>query len=149
MENSVNDLIKQFIVIKFENELYGINIKYIQNIIRMQGITRVPRSPVYIKGVINLRGEIIPVMSLRVKFNLAEDNYTNSTRIIIIEMEQSVMGLIVDEVREVIEIPDSSIEKIVGDSTDEKSSYIQGVGKIGNELITILNLNSIINEKKE
>ena len=76
----------QFIVVKFEHEQYGINIQNVQNIVRMLNITRVPNAPAYFKGVINLRGEIIPVMSVRKKFDLADDVYTNSTRIIIVKV---------------------------------------------------------------
>ena len=88
---------KQYIVIKLDDEYYGIDISYVDNIVRTQRITRIPKAQKYFKGVINLRGEIIPVMSLRLKFDLKPDEYTNATRIIIIKLEpQSAVGLIVD-----------------------------------------------------
>lgn len=146
--NQVLEDTKQYIIVKFNKEQYGINIKYIQNIVVLQRITRIPKAPSFIKGVINLRGEIIPVMSLRLKFGLELKEYTNKTRIIIIKLEQNTMGLIVDEVKEVIQISDSSIEKVVYDAKDEKSYYISGIGKLDGSLVTILNLNGIINEKK-
>ena len=80
--SDVGELI-QFIVIKIDDEQYGINIKYIDNIVRMQQITRVPKVDDYIKGVINIRGEIVPVMSVRMKMGLEEDQFTNKSRIII------------------------------------------------------------------
>jgi purine-binding chemotaxis protein CheW len=146
MENNQtkNEDIKQFIVVKFGHEQYGINIQIVQNIVRMPNITRVPNAPAYIKGVINLRGEIIPVMSVRVKFELEEDQFTNATRIIIVKIDGNAIGLIVDEVLEVIQLSEAQIEKIVSDSDDEKSKYVYAVGKVGEELVTLLNVGSII-----
>ena len=94
----------QYIVVKVGSEQYGINIKYVDNIVRMQKITRVPKVQSYFNGVINLRGEVIPVMSLRIKMDLPKDEFTNSTRIIIIKLEpQASIGIIVDEVKEVMQ----------------------------------------------
>ena len=92
----------QYIVVKIGNEQYGINIKYIDNIVRKQDITRVPKTQHYYKGVINLRGEIIPVMSVRLKLGLEDDVYTDKTRYIIVKVEGATIGIIVDEVREVV-----------------------------------------------
>ncbi len=135
---------KQFIVVKFDHEQYGINIQFVQNIVRMMRITRVPNAPSFIKGVINLRGEIVPVMSVRAKFDLEEDEYTNATRIIIVKVEGSAIGLIVDEVLEVIELTDEEIEKLVRDTADEKAKYVWAVGKQGEDLVTLLHVEAII-----
>jgi len=134
----------QFIVVKFDHEQYGINIQYIQNIVKMIRITRVPNAPSYIKGVINLRGEIIPVMSVRNKFDLDEDVYTNSTRIIIVKIDGNAIGFVVDEVLEVIALTEDKIEKIVRDETKEKGKYVYAVGKLGEELVTLLNIEALI-----
>ena len=92
----------QFIVIKLGEEQYGIDIKYIDNIVRMPHITRVPKVDDYLKGVINLRGEVIPVMSIRIKMGLEKDVETKSSRIIILKLEQQgTIGVIVDEVKEI------------------------------------------------
>ena len=91
---------KQYIVVNIGNEQFGIDIKYVDNIVRMQRITRVPKAQPYFNGVINIRGEIIPVMSLRVKLELEPDVFTSKTRILIIKLEpQSAVGIIVDEVK--------------------------------------------------
>lgn len=135
----------QYIAVKIGREQYGINIKYIQNIVRMQNITRVPKAPYYIKGVINLRGEIIPVMSIRLKFGLEDEEDTFNTRIIIVRISGNVIGLIVDEVKEVTEIFDEDIQTVGRDANDEKSNYIMGVGKVDSELVTLLNLEGFIN----
>lgn len=139
---------KQYIVVKIGNEQYGIDIQYIDNIIRMQRITRVPKAQNYFKGVINLRGDIVPVMSLRLRFHLEADEYTNSTRIIILKLEpQYAVGVIVDEVKEVITISDNVIEKMNQTGGDDNSIYLTGVGKHEENLISILNISGVINGK--
>lgn len=111
----------QFIVIKIGDEQYGIDIKYIDNIVRMQHITRVPKVAPYLKGVINLRGEVIPVMSIRLKMDLPEDEITKATRIIILKLEQyGMIGVIVDEVKEVVTLDNSQIERVAYDNKEEK-----------------------------
>ena len=137
-----------YIVIRLGAEQYGIDIRYIDNIVRMQNITRVPKVPVYLKGVINLRGEVIPVMSLRLKMNLPEDEITRATRIIILKLEQQGnVGIIVDEVKEVVTLTADEIEKISYDSSDGKVNFINGIGKHNGELISLLDLNSVALEE--
>lgn len=139
----------QFIVIKIGNEQYGIDIKYIDNIVRMQHITRVPKVAPYLKGVINLRGEVIPVMSIRLKMDLPEDVFTKTTRIIILKLEQyGMIGVIVDEVKEVVTLDNSQIEKVAYDNKEEKSNYINGIGKYEGGLISLLDLNAVTLEKE-
>lgn len=140
---------KQYIVVKIGNEQYGINIKYVDNIVRMQRITRVPKAQSYFKGVINLRGEIIPVMSIRLKFGLEEDTITNATRIIIIKLEpQSAVGLIVDEVKEVVTLDDSMVEKVSNSAVEDKNGYLSGIGKQKDGLVSLLNINAVIIDKE-
>ena len=137
----------QFIVIRLGDEQYGINIKYIDNILRMQKITRVPNVAPYLKGVINLRGEVLPVMSVRIKMGLEEDVVTKASRIIVIKMEQQGMiGVIVDEVKEVVTLETEQIEKVAYDSKDEKDNFISGVGKCEGGLISLLDLNLVVPE---
>lgn len=133
---------KQYICVKLGDEQYGIDIQYIDNIVRMQKITRVPKAQHYFKGVINLRGEIVPVMSLRLKFDLEPDVYENATRIIIIKLEQQAsVGVIVDQVKEVVTLQSSCIDK---PTAHEKSMYISGIGKHGEELISLLDIEDVI-----
>ena len=128
VKHNVRDVSEQYIVIKFDHEQYGINIKYVNNIVRMQRMTRIPKAPDYIKGVINLRGEVIPVMSLRTKFGLEDDVYVNSTRIIIVKLDPDFpIGLLVDEVREVIQLEEEDIVKKVNDESE--SNFLFGVRK--------------------
>ena len=119
---------KQYIVVKIGSEQYGIDISYIDNIVRMQKITRVPKIQTYFKGVINLRGEIVPVMSVRKKMNLDDDVITNASRIIILKLEEKgTIGIIVDEVKEVVTLCTDEIDKTSG-SKDGKAMFINGVG---------------------
>ncbi len=140
---------KQYIVVNLGSERYGIDIQYVDNIVRKQRITRVPKAQDYFPGVINIRGEIIPVMSLRVRFGLSPDEYTNSTRILIIKIEpQAAVGIIVDEVKNVITLSDADIDHVTN-TDDEKAIYISGVGKHEEGLVTILNLQNVIVEKDQ
>ncbi len=138
----------QFIVIKLGNEQYGIDIKFVDNIVRMQHITRVPKVANYLKGVINLRGEVIPVMSLRLKMELPADEITKATRIIILKLEQhGMIGIIVDEVKEVVTLGIENIEKVSYDGKEEKDTFISGIGKHEHELISLLDLSVVAMEK--
>ena len=137
----------QYIVVRIGNEQYGINIKYIDNIVRNQKITRVPKTQTYYKGVINLRGEIIPVMSIRLKLGLEDDEFTDKTRIIIVKIEGATIGVIVDQVREVVTLDDDNTEKITRTSRDDASSdYISSIGKSKGELISLLDIVGLIVE---
>ncbi len=138
----------QYIVVRLGVEQYGINIKYIDNIVRMQHITRVPKLPDYLKGVINLRGEVIPVMSIRLKMFMPEDELTRATRIIILKLEQhGTVGIIVDEVKEVITLEDNTIEKLAYDTMDDKTNFISGIGKHNDDLISLLDFNLVMQER--
>ena len=120
--------VTQFIVVRFGEEQYGIDIKYIDNIVRMQQIRRVPEVPSYIKGVINLRGEVIPVMSARIKMNLEEDVETKATRIIILKLDQhDCIGILVDEVKEVVNLEEGQIDKVSYEAKEDKSNFIYGI----------------------
>ena len=140
---------KQFIVVKIGSEQYGIDISYVDNIVRMQKITRVPKVQPYFKGIINLRGEIVPVMSIRTKMDLEPDVFTDVTRIIILKLEEhGVLGILVDEVKEVVTLGPDEIDKVAYDAKNNKSNFINGVGKHGEELISLFDTNSIIDESE-
>ena len=138
---------RQYITLNIGKEQYGIDIGYVESIVRMQKITRVPKSLDYIKGVINLRGEIIPVMSLRKRFGLDEASYDRKTRIVIVKIHpQAPMGIIVDSVREVVDFTDDDIDRIATDENDNESKYIVGVGRVKNSnmLVSLLNIINVI-----
>ena len=138
---------KQFIAVKLGSEIYGIDIGYVDNIVRMQKITRVPKSQSYFKGIINIRGEIVPVMSIRLKMSFGEDVFTNATRIIILKIEeQGKIGVIVDEVKEVVNLDVDKIDKPNHDSMDNRHSFINGIGKNGEELISLFDIGAMTGE---
>lgn len=141
LNTNVND-ITQYIVVNIGDEQYGIDIKYVDNIVRMQNITRVPKVPSYLKGVINLRGEVIPVMSLRLKMYLDADEITKNTRIIIIKMSHEMIGILVDSVKEVVNLSTEQIERVSFENRD--NNFVQGVGKMGETLISLLDLNAVL-----
>lgn len=137
---------KQYISVRSGEDLFGVEIKYIDSIIVMQNITRVPKAQPYFLGVINLRGEIIPVMSVRRKFGLEEDVFNSLTRILIIKPEPTAapVGMIVDEVNDVIELNNKDVEIMDYDEKDNMAGYSAGIGKYDDELINILNIPEII-----
>lgn len=140
----------QYIVVKLGDEQYGIDISNVDNIVRMTRITRVPKSQNYYVGVINLRGEVVPVMSLRKRFGVEDDVYTNATRIIIIRLEdQSMIGFVVDEVQEVVNLNTKTIEKPAFKLDEKKASFLAGIGKKEDDsLISLLDIVAVVGENQ-
>ena len=148
--SEVGELI-QYIVIKIDDEQYGINIKFIDNIVRMQQITRVPKVDDYLKGVINIRGEIVPVMSVRMKMGLEEEEITGKSRIIILKTgEGDLVGIIVDQVNQVLTLSANNIEKMRYDDKKNQSAatFVSGVGHYDGGLVSILDLDAVVAEKE-
>ncbi|ONI38239.1 chemotaxis protein CheW [Candidatus Epulonipiscium fishelsonii] len=134
-------IIKQYVIFEMDSQSYGIDIQSVQIIERMKSIMRVPKAPYYVRGVMNLRGEIIPVIDIRRLFKMDFQEATDNTRIIIIRMEDSMVGLIVDKVKAVVELEATQIEGISNMQGKIDSNYIVGVGKmqLGEDIITIIN----------
>lgn len=146
-ETTVEEI--QYIVIRVGEEQYGINIGYVDNIVRIQRITRVPKSQPYYVGVINLRGEVVPVMSLRKRFGLEAKENTSSTRIIILKLDdQSLVGVVVDEVREVVNLNPQTIETPSFKLDEKNAAYLAGIGKNGDNLISLLNIDNVVGDSK-
>ena len=148
----VRDLTKH-IVIKLGNERYRIPIRYIDNIVKMQKVTRVPKAEPYLKGVINIRGDIVPVMSLRIKIEMGEDEVTEDTCILILRPESGneLFGIIVEAVDRVLTLGTNNIEKLTGGKARKDANFISGVGKYEDGLVSILDIEALEmdNEKKE
>ncbi|OHD18387.1 MAG: chemotaxis protein CheW [Spirochaetes bacterium GWD1_27_9] len=135
----------KFLSFKIGDESYGIEIKSIIEIVEVQRIIEVPDMPVYIKGVVNLRGKVIPVMDLRLRFNMQERKYDDRTCIIIVNVNNTAVGLIVDNVDEVLEIPENSIEPPPNFKTRSGSNkFINGLGKISEEVKILLDVQKIL-----
>ncbi len=155
MENEANnfqehvntDDLLQLVIFNLGREEFGVDIMKVQEIIRLPEITRIPRSPDYIKGVINLRGKIIVVMDLDKRFGLPSKEITDETRIIVVDVEGTIIGMVVDSVSEVIRLLNTNVDQ-TPDIINQKinADYLKGVGKIDERLLILLNLDSIINE---
>ena len=135
----------RFLTFPLGDESYGIEIRYVTEIIGIQPITQVPELPEYIRGIINLRGKIIPVMDARIRFRKPFMEYNDRTCVIVIDVNDVSIGLIVDSVSEVISIPDEDI--VPTPSLQQLNNrYIKGIGKIGNEVKLLLDCDKILNE---
>ena len=133
----------RYLTFKLEKEYYGIEIKFVTEIINMLPITTIPGLPTYIKGIINLRGRIIPVMDIRLRFNMDILEYNDRTCIIVAMIDDMDIGFIVDSVSEVLSIPESDI---VDPPEMNKSSnkFIKGIGKVGDEIKLLLDYHSLL-----
>lgn len=123
------------------NEEYGIEIASVQEIIRATDITPVPGAPSHVRGVINLRGKIIPVVDLRTRFALPQTEADDSQRIVVIELKEKRIGMLVDGVSQVIRIPAGIVEEMPEEAVNIAENFIKGVGKLDNRLVIILDLN--------
>jgi purine-binding chemotaxis protein CheW len=144
MEDTQEDKYLTFVL---NREEYGIEIKHVIEIIGIQNITSVPDMPSYIKGVINLRGKVIPVMDVRMRFSISEQAYNERTCIIVITVNEQLVGLIVDEVSEVLDIPKSSVEPPPKVSRGAGNKFVHGMGKVGDAVKILLNADRLLFEE--
>lgn len=135
----------KYLTFNIGNETYAIEIRYVTEIIGIQPITEVPEVPEYIKGIINLRGKIIPVMDVRLRFKKPFLEYAERTCVIVIDVDEISIGLIVDSVAEVITIPDSDVV-MPPEVSKGSSRFIKGIGKTGKEVKLILDCNTLLTE---
>ena len=139
----------QLVAFKLGREEYCISILQVQEIKRMTDITRVPHTPDYVRGVMNLRGSVLPVVDLKKRLGLESNDFTDDTRIIIVKVEDLSVGLIVDAVSEVMAIEQNSIENAQSVVSGVAANYLDGVGKLDNRLLILLNLEAIIGINQE
>ena len=136
----------KFLTFSVGKESYGIEIKFVTEIIGIQDITEVPELPNYVKGIINLRGKIIPVIDVRLRFKKQPKEYNDRTCIVVIEIKDISIGLIVDNVAEVINIDDNNIVPPPDIKTGFHNRYVRGIGKVGNEVKLLLDCDKLLNE---
>ncbi|MCO4782568.1 MAG: purine-binding chemotaxis protein CheW [Candidatus Cloacimonetes bacterium] len=136
----------KFLTFKINNEDYGISIRFITEIIGIQKITPLPDLDGCVKGVINLRGRVIPVIDVRIKFGLNELEYHDRTCIIVVNIQDKSVGLIIDEVAEVANIPASLIDPPPNINHGGSSRYIEGMGKLENQVVILLDVNKLLFE---
>lgn len=143
-DKAAADGLTQLISFMVGKEEYGLEILTVKEVIRIREITRIPKAPVFVKGIINLRGDVIPIIDLREKFGLEIQEYTTMTRVIIVEVDGKSIGMVVDSVSQVIRIEKDQVEPpppLIGGISAE---YLRGVGKIGEKLIIMLNIDKIL-----
>jgi len=139
----------KYLLFQLHNEIYGINISDVTEIIEMQQITDIPDMPNFVKGVINLRGQVIPIIDLRLRFAMEERDYDDRTCIIIVKTEDRSFGLIVDTVTEVEDITQEKISPPPQFKTDKiREHYISGLGKVGEQVLILLNVHSILRDEE-
>ncbi len=139
---------RQLVVFDLNEEAYGVNISQVREIIRMQEITRVPRAPEFIVGIINLRGKVIPVVDLRARFSMPETERTDEHRIVVVDVDGQDIGMVVDAVKEVSRIPSSSIEPPSTVITTNDSEYLTGIVKTDEKLIILLDIAKVISNSE-
>ena len=140
-----DDELLQLVTFSIGEEEFGVNILKVQEIIRTMEITKVPRAPEFVEGVINLRGKVIPIIDLRRRFGLAPKAHDKNTRIIVIEINNIIVGFVVDAVSEVLRVPASPVEPPVVAGVD--SDYISGVGKLQDRLLIMLDLDKLLSSE--
>jgi len=129
-------------------EEYGVPISQVQEIVRVGGITMVPNSPVFMEGVINLRGRVLPVLNLRKRLGLSEKEISSASRIVVTEIGNKVIGLLVDAVSHVIKIPPDNVEPAPEEVLEIDTDYITGVGKLHDRMIILLDLEKLLRREK-
>jgi len=138
----------KYLTFNLMEEFYGVNVDWILQIIAIPDITKIPKTPSFVKGVINLRGKIIPVMDLRLRFKLPEQEYHERTSIVIIkiktEKSEVFIGIIVDKVLEVLDIHAEEMERTPAFGVDLDIQFILGMAKVKNKVVTLLNINEIL-----
>jgi purine-binding chemotaxis protein CheW len=150
--NAMADCEGKYLTFSLAAEEYGIGIRKVKEIIGMMAITRIPQTPSYVKGVINLRGKVIPVVALRLKFGLEEIDYTNRTCIIVVEVEADagnvMLGIIVDSVSEVMNVKGADIDPAPTLGMSLKTDYILGMAKVGNGVKILLDIDQVISDQE-
>lgn len=145
---ATNDSVLQCVTFRLDNEIYGINVMQVQEVLRVTEIAPVPGAPHYVLGIINLRGNVVTVIDTRERLGLEAKEVDESTRIVIIEADKMVVGILVDAVAEVVDLRLAEIESAPSVGNDESSKYIQGVASRDGELLILVDLNKLLNDEE-
>ena len=145
---SAEDPVLQWVTFRLENESYGINVMQVQEVLRYTEIAPVPGAPPYVLGIINLRGNVVTVIDTRQRFGLPTSDTTDQTRIVIIEAENQVVGILVDAVAEVVDLRQSEIETTPNVGNEESAKFIQGVCHKNDELLILVDLEKLMTDEE-
>ena len=143
-----NDEVLQWVTFQLEEETYGINVMQVREVLRYTEIAPVPGAPDYVLGIINLRGNVVTVIDTRSRFGLMEGEIPDNTRIIVIESEHQVIGILVDSVAEVVYLRSSEIDTTPSVGTDESAKFIQGVSNRDGKLLILVDLNKLLTDEE-
>ncbi len=147
-KDASNDEVLQWVTFQLEEETYGINVMQVREVLRYTEIAPVPGAPDYVLGIINLRGNVVTVIDTRSRFGLMEGEVTDNTRIIVIESERQVIGILVDSVAEVVYLRSSEIDTTPSVGTDESAKFIQGVSNRDGKLLILVDLNKLLTDEE-
>ena len=148
-EDKQDDPIMQWVTFRLGDEKYGINVMQVQEVLRITEIAPVPGAPAYVLGIINLRGNVVTVIDTRNRFGLMSKETDDSSRVVIIETENHIIGILVDSVAEVVELRASEMENAPNVGNEESSKYIQGVTSTENELLILVDLNKFLSDEEK
>lgn len=139
----------KYMTFKSGNEYFGLEIRYVNTIIQLQSVTKIPETEDYIKGLINLRGKVIPVIDVRLRFKQPELDYNDRTCIIVINVKSMMVGLIVEQIAEVVEIADDNIlpPPTIGRGDKGHNKYVYGIGKVGDTVKLLLDPDKLLNDE--
>lgn len=146
--NNADDTILQWVTFRLENETYGVNVMQVQEVLRYTEIAPVPGAPSYVLGIINLRGNVVTVIDTRDRFGLHGTEVTDNTRIVIIEAESHVVGILVDAVAEVVYLRQSEIETAPNVGNDDSAKFIQGVCHKNDQLLILVDLDKLLTDEE-
>ncbi|MDD1792433.1 chemotaxis protein CheW [Enterovibrio makurazakiensis] len=145
-KDNVNDEVLQWVTFQLEEETYGINVMQVREVLRYSEIAPVPGAPDYVLGIINLRGNVVTVIDTRSRFGLMQGDVSDNTRVIVIEAESQVIGIMVDSVAEVVYLKTSEIDTTPSVGTDESAKFIQGVSNRNGSLLILVDLNKLLSD---
>ncbi|MEY8203519.1 MAG: chemotaxis protein CheW [Bermanella sp.] len=144
----VDDPVLQWVTFRLDNESYGINVMQVQEVLRYSEIAPVPGAPSYVLGIINLRGNVVTVIDTRLRFGLSQTETSDQTRIVIIETENQVVGILVDAAAEVVYLRQSEIETTPNVGNEETAKFIQGVCHKNDELLILVDLEKMMSDEE-
>jgi purine-binding chemotaxis protein CheW len=146
--SKAGDQVIQLVTFRLQDETYGINVMQVQEVLRVSEIAPVPGAPPYVLGIINLRGNVVTVIDTRMRFALEPAKIDDASRIVIIECEKQVIGILVDSVAEVVELRQSEIDAAPSVGSDDTARYIQGVATRDDDLLIVVDLNKLLTDKE-
>lgn len=148
VEKAADDPVLRWVTFRLANETYGISVTQVKEVLRISEIAPVPGAPDYVLGIINLRGNVVTVIDTRKRFGLDSVEPEDASRVVIIEVDNQVVGILVDSVAEVVDLRASAIEQAPNVGSDETSKYIQGVTSMNSELLILVDLNKFLTEEE-